>query len=112
MGRRGVLDRGAMDNSVRNVGIPLMLPTKPDLSKFLGTDGVEELTFGGPEVGQPQYLPLPALMLSDGRIVSQWQPDAGELALLALGVPVTLELQTKGKCFPTRLSVGGINLNE
>jgi hypothetical protein len=60
---------------------------------------------------QPEYLTLPALITPDGRVVSQWQPTANDLLLLANGVPVTLVLHTFGLPLqPIQMAVGGMDL--
>jgi hypothetical protein len=60
---------------------------------------------------QPQYQTLPALVTKDGRVVSQWMPDANDLILLNNGVPVTLCLHTGGNPLqPIILAVGGLDL--
>jgi hypothetical protein len=62
---------------------------------------------------QPQYLPLPTLVTPDGRVLSQWQPDANELELLKNGAPVTLVLYTfNGPLQPIQLVVGGMDLRQ
>lgn len=60
---------------------------------------------------QPEYGTLPSLVTLDGRVVSQWMPDANDLALLNAGVPVTLVLYTFNQPLqPIILAVGGLDL--
>lgn len=82
--------------------------------------GTREAVFGK---GQPQYIPLPALVTPDGRVVSVWEPNPGDLALLNAGAPITLTVWHKTfehvcPCcgerrdhllHPVQLVVGGIN---
>jgi hypothetical protein len=74
-------------------------------------EGTKEVVFAK---DQPEYLPLPALVTPDGRVISTWQPNEGELALLNEGVPITLtvwhgELCSHNLLRPVRLEVGGTN---
>lgn len=56
---------------------------------------------------QPEYLPLPSFRTPDGRVVSAWKPNPGELALLNNGVPIYLTLHTFNKPLqPVMLTVG------
>jgi hypothetical protein len=50
-------------------------------------EGTLDLTFAK---DQPEYLPLPALVTPDGRVISTWEPTPGDLALLNAGSPLTL----------------------
>lgn len=60
---------------------------------------------------QPQYLTLPSLLTTDGRVVSQWMPEPNDLALLNNGVPITLVLHTFNQPLqPIILTVGGLDL--
>jgi hypothetical protein len=60
---------------------------------------------------QPEYLTLPSLVTPDGKVVSQWLPDANDLALLNNGVAVTLVLYTFNQPLqPIFLAVGGLDL--
>lgn len=72
---------------------------------------------------QPQYNPLPAIRLEDGRVVTQWKPDPDELKLLLLGQPITLiqhtfnmyrcpycHVGTPTRLQPVALGVGGFDL--
>ncbi len=87
-----------------------MIPITPEQSKFIVPEGgVRSLTYLGP-ASRPEVLPLETLVTADGRVVSQWQPTAGELELLKLGVPVTLVLHSGGVVPPIQLGVGGFDL--
>lgn len=82
---------------------------KPKAEMFLLPAHVREVNFAE---HQDEYLTLPSLVTPDGRVVSQWQPDANDLALLNNGVPVTLVLYTfnAGPLPPIILAVGGLDL--
>jgi hypothetical protein len=81
---------------------------KPDITKFLAPPSVREVNIAE---HQDEYLTLPALVTTDGRVVSQWMPTPGELALLNEGVPITLTIFTFGRPLqPQSVSVGGTNL--
>jgi hypothetical protein len=82
--------------------------THPD--KTLVPEGTRAVVFGGPSVGQPQFLPLPALVTPGGWVVSQWQPTPGDLALLNAGAPLTLALRTGGGWPPSVLAAGGLDM--
>ena len=58
---------------------------------------------------QPQFRTLPSLVTLDGRLVSQWKPDANDLELLNRGVPLTLIVHTYNQINmpPVVLAVGG-----
>jgi hypothetical protein len=80
----------------------------PDRTKFLLPEGTLEVRIAE---DQPQYQTLPALVTPDGRIACQWQPNAGDLALLNLGVPITLVVWTHYEPLqPVSLMVGGADL--
>ena len=60
---------------------------------------------------QPEYQTLPAIVLPDGRIVSQWRPTEDELKALFAGAPVTLVVWTfRQPLQPVALVVGGADL--
>lgn len=81
---------------------------RPKIELFLFPDGTREVTYAE---HQPEYLALPSLRTPDGRVVSQWLPDANELELLKNGVPVTLVLHTFNEPLrPIILAVGGLDL--
>ncbi len=85
-----------------------MTPIQPDRTRHLLGPGVRDVTYAK---DQPEYVPLPALVTPDGRVVSTWQPDANDLELLKNGVPVTLVLHTfNGPLQPIQLVVGGVDL--
>lgn len=86
-----------------------MTPITPKVSQFLlPENGVTEVKYSE---HQEEYITLPALRTSDGRVVSQWQPDANELILLNNGVAVTLVQHTFfGPLQPIQLVVGGMDL--
>ena len=57
--------------------------------------------------------PVQDAQVRDGLVVSQWKPDANELALLNQGVPVTLCCYTfKHPLQPVSVAVGGMDLRE
>lgn len=87
-----------------------MTPTTPDKTKFLLPDaGVRDVNYLGPE--GTDIMPLPTLVTEDdGRVISQWQPSAGELELLKLGVPVTIVMHSAGVVAPIAVGVGGFDL--
>lgn len=81
---------------------------KPNREMFLLPEDVREVNVAE---HQDEYLTLPSLVTRDGRVVSQWQPDANDLILLNNGVPVTLVLHTFGQPLqPIILAVGGLDL--
>jgi hypothetical protein len=83
---------------------------KPDVKMFLLADDVQEMTFAESQ-GHLGYSPLPSLVTHDGKVVSQWAPTPGELALLNNGVPVTLTVWTFNRApQPVSLAVGGLDL--
>lgn len=80
---------------------------EPKKEMFLLPDGVREVKYAF----QEQYRTLPSLVTADGKVVSQWMPDANDLALLNNGVPVTLVLHTFNQPLqPIILAVGGLDL--
>ena len=84
----------------------------PIPTNFLLPEGTREVRFAE---DQPEYLTLPALVTPDGKVVSQWKPTPGELALLNLGVPVTLTIHhgpptPENPLRPVSLAVGGVDL--
>lgn len=82
--------------------------TTPDTSKFLLPEGTISHVMNGP---RREYNDLPTLITPDGKVASQWIPTPGELALLNLGVPVTLVCWTYGEPLqPVSLMVGGADL--
>lgn len=81
---------------------------KPNAEMFLLPAHVREVNYAE---HQDEYLTLPSLVTRDGRVISQWQPTANELALLNNGVPVTLVLHTFNQPLqPIILAVGGLDL--
>lgn len=85
-----------------------MLPVDPTTNTHLLPPGCEAVKYAE---HQPEYLTLPSLRTPDGRVLSQWKPDANELALLNNGVPVTLVMHTFGDPLqPVQLGVGGMDL--
>lgn len=83
---------------------------KPDRSKFLLPFDIREEVFAEHQ-GHLGYSPLPSLVTHDGKVVSQWIPTPGELALLNNGVPVTLTCWTFNRPpQPVSLAVGGLDL--
>lgn len=91
----------------------------PDKTKFLLPAGSREIRVAE---HQRQYETLPSLITPDGKVASQWLPNAGELAMLNAGVPVTLVIYTfnrtacpqcgllLGLMPPVCLMVGGADL--
>ena len=80
----------------------------PDPKQFLLPAGTREVKIAE---YQEEYLTLPALVTPDGKVASQWLPTPGELALLNLGVPVTITIWTGGHPLqPQSISVGGVDL--
>lgn len=60
---------------------------------------------------QPQYLPLPAIATADGKIVSQWLPNADDLERLNAAEAITLVSWTFGDPLqPLWMGVGGLDL--
>lgn len=83
---------------------------KPDPAKFILPEGADEVTFAENQ-GHLGYSPLPVIRTLGGKIASQWLPTPGELALLNLGVPVTLVVWTFNQPpAPVSLMVGGADL--
>jgi len=81
---------------------------KPNAELFLLPDKTRAVNYAE---HQAEYLTLPSLVTPDGRVVSQWLPDAHDLALLNNGVPVTLVLHTFNQPLqPIILAVGGLDL--
>jgi hypothetical protein len=81
---------------------------KPNAKTFLLPDGTREAKYAEHQV---EYGTLPSLVTPDGRVISQWMPDANDLALLNRGVPVTLVLHTFNQPLqPIILAVGGLDL--
>lgn len=80
--------------------------------KSLAPERSREVTYGGPAVGQPQYLPLPTLVTPNGWVISQWRPTAADLVLLNAGAPLTLALKTDGGWPPCILAAGGLDMRE
>lgn len=82
--------------------------SKPNVSTFLLPEGSREVDYAK---DQPQYQTLPSIQTLDGKVASQWLPDANELELLNRGVPVTLVYWTFGRPLqPVSLMVGGADL--
>lgn len=57
-----------------------------------------ETVFGGPTVGQPQYMGLPALVSRDPqrRVLSRWELSPEEREMIANGADVYVSLMTFG----------------
>lgn len=86
----------------------------PDTAKNILPEGTVLVEFAK---DQPEYRMLPAFVTPDGKVLSQWKPTPGDLALLNNGVPVTLvvwhgELTDENRLRPVMLAVGGVNLKE
>lgn len=83
-------------------------PIEPKRSQFLLTEHVENVIFA---IDQPGYIPLPSLRTPDGRVVSQWMPDANELEMIKSGVPITVISHTFGHPLQgLQVGVGGTDL--
>jgi hypothetical protein len=67
-------------------------------------DGLEkfEVNFGGPDCGQPQYIPLPALVSRDKEktVMSRWKFTPEERAQIATGADLFLRIWTFGHAYP------------
>jgi len=90
-----------------------MEPVPPDRDAFLLPPSTRETIYAPDQIGPDgvKYIPLPALQLEDGRVVSQWQPSQDEIDALLGGEPVTLVLHTFGDPLqPIILAVGGLDL--
>lgn len=67
---------------------------------------------------QNEYLTLPATVTPDGKIITQWELDSNDLALLNNGVPLTLVILTGIRppqpltMNPIMLAVGGLDLRK
>ena len=85
-----------------------MTPTETIENEFLIPEGTKRVTYLGPKGSDVS--PLPTMVTPDGRVVSQWRPDANELELLKNGVAVTLVLHSAGQVPPIQLGVGGFDL--
>lgn len=81
----------------------------PRLDLFLLPPKCEVMPVNGP---QQEYQDLLSIITPDGRVVSQWVPDAGELEMLKNGAPVTLVMHTFGtfKITPVQVAIGGMDL--
>lgn len=63
---------------------------------------------------QPEYRPLPAFVTPEGKVISQWLPDANERAMINAGTPITLmvlhgEFTEANRLRPVLLAVGGVD---
>jgi hypothetical protein len=85
-----------------------MEPIEINAALFLVPEGMRAVRYLGPKGSN--ILPLPTLVTPDGRVVSQWQPNANELELLKNGVAVTLVLHSGGQVAPMQIGVGGFDL--
>ena len=61
-----------------------------------------EVTYGGPQAGQPQYLPLPALVSRDAsrKVMSRWELTDAEREWIANGADVFIVIHTFGTPYP------------
>lgn len=59
-----------------------------------------ELVIGGPQNGQPQYLPLYALRSPDGRVMSRWELTPEEREMIANGADVFITIHTFNQPYP------------
>lgn len=46
---------------------------------------------------QPEYIPLPALVYPDGKVLTEWKPTEAERAAIAAGENIRLWIWTFGK---------------
>ena len=77
---------------------------------FLLPEGSKTTVFAA---NQPQYEPLPSIVTPDGKVMSQWKPDAKELKRLSAGEPLTLIVWTFNHPLqPIFLGVGGFDLTK
>ncbi len=74
----------------------MAIPSSPVV---VGLEALEH-SFGGPKAGQPQYLPLPALVSEDGIVTTRWALTEQERALINAGADVYLSLWTFGGRYP------------
>jgi hypothetical protein len=80
----------------------------PDAALFLLPDGTRTVKYAE---HQPEYQTLPSLVTPDGKVVSCWKPNAGELELLQRGVPITLCVWTRNYPLqPVTIAIGGLDL--
>lgn len=84
-----------------------MIPMKPKIELFLLPPTAHKCTFMPPD-DMPECLPLEVIRTPQ-HLASQWVPNAGELALLNEGAPVTLVIYGRGMP-PVSLMVGGADL--
>lgn len=76
-----------------------MTPVEPQESSGL----VTPIVLGA---GQPEYIPLPALIDAAGTVITEWEPTAEELAILMNGGRIRIETLTFGHPFqPVRVGV-------
>ena len=61
-----------------------------------------EINFGGPDVGQPQYMPLPALRSAGPErvVMSRWELTPVEREMIANGADVFVSIWTFGDPYP------------
>ncbi len=61
-----------------------------------------EVNFGGPDVGQPQYMPLPALVSGgpERAVMSRWELTPAEREMIANGADVFVSIWTFGHPYP------------
>lgn len=86
-----------------------MIPIKPNPALFLLPDEYEVVTYAKHQTDK--YLPLSSIRTPDGRVASQWSPDANERILIANGAPITLVLHTfRLPLQPIQIMVGGADL--
>lgn len=81
-----------------------MLPKSPVV------EGLEafETNIGGPQNGQPEYLPLPCFQAPDGRVMSRWELTDEERMQILQGADIFVTIQTAGGCYPpTAVQVAG-----
>ncbi len=65
-------------------------------------EGLEpyEVVFGDPDIGQPQYIPLPALRSPEGQVMSRWELTNEERLWIANGADVFITIHTFNEPYP------------
>lgn len=67
-----------------------------------------ETNIGGPQNGQPEFLPLPCFQSPDGRVMSRWELTDEERGQVALGADIFVTIWTAHGVYPpTVVQVGG-----
>ncbi len=75
----------------------------PVSNELLANDEARHIVFAK---DQPQYQPLPALIFTDGKVLTEWQPTEDERARIAAGENIRLWVWTFNQPLqPVRLEV-------